>query len=149
MPGREEERRNALEEGVKFRYPTAPIRFLGDNRGQVVAAECVTMDLRQPDASGRRRPEPLSGSEFLIEADTVVLAVGYGGDQAFPAAVPDAAHQHGLFLVDPETGMTNVPGVFAGGDNVRGADLVVTAIAEAKTAAHGILQYLARHAPVV
>ncbi|MBI2887312.1 MAG: NAD(P)-dependent oxidoreductase [Chloroflexi bacterium] len=144
MPGREEERRHAKEEGVRFQLLTAPVRFLGDQDGRVVAVECVRMELGEPDASGRRRPVQVPGSEHLVEADTVVLAVGYWGDEEFAERVPGLEHKQGLLKVHPETGMTSRPGVFAGGDNVRGADLVVTAVAEAQRAAQGILEYLGR-----
>ena len=100
------------------------------------------MVLGEPDASERRSPQPVAGSEHPVQADTVVIAAGYSGDSELADAA-QAEHRRGLFAVDPETGMTSRPGVFAGGDNVRGADLVVTAIAEAKRSARGMLQYLA------
>lgn len=142
MPGRAEERQHAKEEGVQFQFLTAPLRFLGNSQGRVKAIECIRMELGEPDASGRRRPVQVPGSEHLVEADTVILAVGYNGDTALADAA-QVAHQHGLIVIDPETGMTSRPGIFAGGDSVRGADLVVTAIAQAQTAASGMLEYLA------
>ena len=142
MPGREEERLHAKEEGVNFEFLTAPIRFIGDTQGNVRAVECVTMALQEPDASGRARPVPVPGSEHIVEADTVVLAVGYGGDEAL-AESAGVEHRRGLIGIDPETGMTDRPGVFAGGDNVGGTDLMVTALAQAYQAAQGIMRYLA------
>ncbi len=141
MPGREEERRHAKEEGVQFQFLTAPVEYLGDRDGNVTGVKCVRMMLAEPDESGRSSPVPIPGTEHVIEADTVVLAVGYWGDRLLAEAA-GLNHRRGLLVVDPETGATSQPGVFAGGDNVRGADLVVTAIAEATRAAAGILQYL-------
>ncbi|MSQ09618.1 MAG: NAD(P)-dependent oxidoreductase [Dehalococcoidia bacterium] len=142
MPGRAEERNHALQEGVDFLFLEAPSRFVGDPAGYVTAVEFVRMELGEPDASGRRRPVTIAGSEHLVPADTVVMALGYWGDEPLAAGL-GLNHKYGLLAVDSETGATNLPGVFAGGDNVRGADLVVTAIAEAKRAARGMLEYLA------
>ena len=142
MPGREEERVHAQDEGVKFQFLTAPVRFSGNEAGRVTHIECVTMELGEPDSSGRRRPVPVAGSERMVLADTVVLAIGYWGDEALATSVEGIEHRQGVFVVDPETGMTNRPGLFAGGDSVNGADLVVTAIASGKLAAAGILEYL-------
>lgn len=147
MPGREEERTHAKEEGVQFQFLTAPVEYVGDEEGQVAGVTCVRMMLGEPDESGRSAPVPIPGSEHVVEADTVVLAVGYWGDRMLAEAA-GLNHKRGLLVVDPETGETSHPGVFAGGDNVRGADLVVTAVAEAKRAAVGILQYLEVSAPV-
>ena len=143
MPGREEERTHAKEEGVEFRFFTAPVRFIPDSEGAVAAVECVKMELGEPDSSGRPRPEPVRGSEHLVPADTVILAVGYNGDAEL-AENARLNHRWGLILIDQESGMTNRPGVFAGGDSVRGSDLVVTALAQARTTAIGILEYLAK-----
>jgi glutamate synthase (NADPH/NADH) small chain len=139
--GREEERRHAREEGVQFQYLTVPTRFVGEN-GRVSAAECVRMRLGQPDESGRRRPEPVPGSEFTLPADTVVLAIGYNADDLLEDTTPglhtDSSH---LIRVD-EDFSTSRRGVFAGGDNVNGADLVVTALADGRRAAAAIHAYL-------
>lgn len=142
MPGREEERTHAKDEGVEFQFLTAPVHFCGDASGKVTHIECVTMQLGEPDASGRRRPVPVPGSERAVPAETVILAIGYWGDESFAASAGDVEHKQGIFIVDPETGMTNRPGLFAGGDSVNGADLVVTAVASARLAAAGILEYL-------
>ncbi len=139
--GREEERRHAREEGVQFLYLTVPIRFRGEN-GRVGAAECQRMRLGAPDESGRRRPEPLPGSEFTLPADTVVLAIGYSPDDLLEQTTPGLRTAEGKRVrVDDEFGTTR-PGVFAGGDNVNGADLVVTALADGRRAAQAIHQYL-------
>ncbi len=142
MRGREEERRLAREEGVDFLFLTVPLRFLGEG-GKVKAIECQKMDLGEPDETGRRRPVPVPGSNFLLEANTVVLAIGYNADERVPQAAPGVeADRWNLIKVDPESGRTTRPGVFAGGDNVNGADLVVTALADGRRAAAAIHAYL-------
>jgi glutamate synthase (NADPH/NADH) small chain len=144
MIGREEERQHAREEGVRFEFLCAPVRFLGTSAGRVRAVELHRMELGPPDESGRRRPQPVAGSNFTLEADSVVLAIGYNADEHVPASVRGVAYDRwGIISVDRDTGQTDRPGVFAGGDNVNGADLVVTAIRDAKTAARSMLAYLA------
>jgi glutamate synthase (NADPH/NADH) small chain len=143
MPGRADERVHAREEGVIIDFLVAPVRFFGDEGGRVRAVEFRRMQLGEPDESGRRRPVPIEGSEFVVEADTVVLALGYSVDRIFSDTVPGLeADRQGRIAIDRETGRTNVPGVFAGGDNVSGADLVVTAVRDGRRAARGIDQYL-------
>jgi glutamate synthase (NADPH/NADH) small chain len=142
MLGRGEERKNAREEGVRFEMLTLPLRFLGDEAGNVVAVECQRMELGEPDESGRRRPVAVKGSEFLLEADTVAIAIGYAADPLIPATASGIkADNKALIAIDPE-GRTSRPGVFAGGDNVNGADLVVTALADGRRAASAIAAYL-------
>jgi glutamate synthase (NADPH/NADH) small chain len=143
MPGCANERVHAREEGVIIDFLVAPVRFLGDEEGRVKAVEFQRMQLGEPDASGRRRPVPIEGSEFVVEADTVVLALGYGVDPVFSDTVPGLeTDRQGRIVTDQETGRTSVPGVFAGGDSVNGADLVVTALRHARRAARGIDEYL-------
>ena len=142
MLGREEERRHAKEEGVKFEYLATPVAFLAED-GAVSGVECVRMKLGEPDESGRRRPQPIPGSEFVLTADTVVVAVGYDVAQDF--LTPDAGvdvDDWGRIVTD-EHGQTSRPGVFAAGDNVRGADLVVTALADARRTLPAIEAHLA------
>lgn len=141
--GREEERRHAAEEGVEFMYLTTPVRFRGEN-GKVTAAECQRMQLGEPDESGRRRPEPVPGSEFVIAADTVVLAIGYNPDDLLEKTTPGLRTTHWKTVRVDEDYQTTRPGVFAGGDTVRGADLVVTAMADGRRAALAIQHYLER-----
>ncbi|MEX2246463.1 MAG: NAD(P)-dependent oxidoreductase [Dehalococcoidia bacterium] len=149
MVGREEERQHAREEGVRFEFLATPERFLGTAAGRVRAVQLVRMELGPPDESGRRRPQPVEGSEFTLEADTVVLAIGYAGDGAVARSGPGVvADRWGIVSVDRETGMTDRPGVFAGGDCVNGADLVVTAIRDARIAARSMHAYLMELAPV-
>lgn len=142
MRGREEERRHAREEGVEFLFLTIPLRFLGEN-GKVKAIECQRMELGEPDETGRRTPIPVPNSNFILPADTVVVAIGYSADEAVPKAAPGVeTNRWNLIKVDPETKRTTRPGVFAGGDNVNGADLVVTALADGRRAALAIHEYL-------
>ncbi len=143
MPGRAAERENAREEGVKFHYLVRPLRLLGDSNRQVQKIECQRMELGEPDASGRRRPVPVAGSEFMVDADTVVFALGFGIDGKVAKSCDGLkTDDWGQIVVEEETGATNRPGVFAAGDCVHGADLVVTALAAAKRAAAGIDRYL-------
>jgi glutamate synthase (NADPH/NADH) small chain len=145
MPGSRKEKRNSDEEGVQFTYLAAPVAFLGDDSGRVKAVRCQRMELGEPDESGRRRPVPVIGSEFEIEVDIVVLALGYRADKLLITTTPGLeTDKWGLLTVDPETGRTSRPGLFAGGDNVRGPDLVVDAAVDAKRAAAAIDEYLRR-----
>ena len=148
MLGRTEERTHAREEGVNFAYLTTPLRFVGDPDGTVTGVEMVQMQLTEPDESGRRRPVPIEGSEYTVPATAVVVAVGYGADAEFAEAAPVQTDRWGLVTVDQRTGQTNVPYIFAGGDVVNGADLVVTAIADGKRASTWLHQYLTNLGPV-
>ena len=143
MAGREEERRHAKEEGVKFIFQATPVRFVaapGENRVQAVRFQ--RMELGEPDESGRRRPLPVIGSEFDVEADTVVIAIGYKVERLLYQTTPRLeATDWGTVKTDDD-GRTSRPGIFAAGDNVRGADLVVTALADAKKTAAAIDDYL-------
>ena len=144
MVGREEERQHAREEGVRFEFLCAPVKFLGTSAGRVRAVDLQRMELGPPDESGRRRPQPVAGSDFTLEADSVVLAIGYNADTEVPASAAGVQYDKwGVITVDRETGETNRPGVFAGGDDINGADLVVTAVRDAKIAARSMLAYLA------
>jgi glutamate synthase (NADPH/NADH) small chain len=148
MVGREEERQHAREEGVRFEFLAAPVRFLGTPNARVRAVQLVRMELGPPDESARRRPQPVPGSEFTLEADTVVLAIGYNPDEAVAASASGlATDKWGLVIVDRATGQTNRPGIYAGGDNVNGADLVVTALRDARIAARAMQEYLAQSVP--
>jgi glutamate synthase (NADPH/NADH) small chain len=142
MLGRGEERKNAREEGVVFEMLTLPTRIIGDQHGRVTAVECQRMELGEPDDSGRRRPIPIKGSEFLLPADTVAIAIGYGADPIVPKTTTGLkSTSKALIQVDRE-GRTSRRAVFAGGDNVNGADLVVTALADGRRAAESIDEYL-------
>jgi glutamate synthase (NADPH/NADH) small chain len=139
--GREEERKHAREEGVQFNYLTVPIRFTGEN-GVVKTAECRRMQLGEPDESGRRSPVPIKGSEFTLPVDIVVLAIGYSPDDMMEKTTPGLRTTQWKTVRVDEDFQTTRPGVFAGGDNVNGADLVVTAMADGRRAAIAIDNYL-------
>jgi glutamate synthase (NADPH/NADH) small chain len=142
MLGRAEERKNAREEGVEFAMLTLPTRIIGDEAGQVVAVELQKMELGEPDASGRRAPRPIKGSEYTVPADTVAIAIGYGADPIVPQTTSGIRTDRKSLVQVDAMGRTSRPGVFAGGDNVNGADLVVTALADGRRAAEAINAYL-------
>lgn len=143
MQGRVEERTHAVEEGVRFEYLASPVEVLHDDEGRVTGLRCVRMELGEPDDTGRRRPQPVSGSEFDLAADIVVTAIGYNVDPEWGETSPAMTRDRwDRLVVDPETMQTNLAGVFAGGDDVNGADLVVTALADAHRAAESIDRYL-------
>jgi len=142
MLGRMEERVHAKEEGVIFECLTLPTRFVGKTpvggkNGEVIAAECVRMELGPPDAKGRRSPVEIKGSEFTIACDTAVLAIGYNAETEIPETTPELhTTKWGTVVVkSEETGETEREDIYAAGDAVRGADLVVTALAAARKAA--------------
>jgi glutamate synthase (NADPH/NADH) small chain len=149
MPGRGEERQHAREEGVKFEWLTLPQRFIGNERGEVAAMECLRMRLGEPDAKGRRRPVEIPGTEFITEVDTVVLALGYNVDPEIADTTPDLkTTKWGTIWVESEaTGKTSRQDIWAAGDNVRGADLVVTAVAAARHAARDLDRALRARPP--
>jgi len=143
MPGGKKDRTYAREEGARYQFLTQPIRFLANDDGQLAAVECLRMELGEPDESGRRRPVPVEGSNFIVEADTAVLALGYWPDPTIGDTTPDLeTHNWGLIVTDPKTGATTHPGVYAGGDAVTGPDLVVTAMYAGRQAAAAIDEYL-------
>ncbi|OQB40652.1 MAG: Glutamate synthase (NADPH) small chain [Candidatus Hydrogenedentes bacterium ADurb.Bin179] len=143
MPARIEEIHHAEQEGVKMKLLTNPKRILGDERHRVTGIECIQMELGEPDDSGRRRPVPVKGSEFVIEVDTVVIAIGNNPNPLIPRSMPDlATSKWGTIIVDEETMATSVPGVFAAGDIVSGAATVISAMGQARTAADTINKYL-------
>src|SRR5579859_1266035 len=143
MGGRAEERQHAREEGVRFLFQAAPVEVLAAPDGRVQAVRIQRMELQAPDATGRARPVPVPGSEIEIAADTVVVAVGYRGDESLVAATPGIERTARGTVVAGQDGATGRPGVFAAGDCVRGADLVVTVVSDALRAADAIDLYLA------
>lgn len=150
MQGRIEERKHATEEGVRFEYLAAPVEVLRDGKGLVRGLRCQRMALGEPDDTGRRRPQPVPGSEFEITADLLVTAIGYNVEPEWGEILPDLVRDRwDRFVADPETMATNLPAVFAGGDVVNGADLVVTALADGHRAAEAIDQYLHGLPPAV
>jgi glutamate synthase (NADPH/NADH) small chain len=140
--GRVEERIHAVEEGVRFEYLASPLSFEAGADGNIERVQFSRMELGEPDDSGRRRPVP-TGEEFSVEADTVVIAIGYGtDDEVVRTADGIDTNQWSQVSVNEETFQTSRPGVFAGGDCVNGADLVVTALADGRRAATAIHAYL-------
>lgn len=143
MPARAEEVENAEQEGVEFHFLTNPVRIIGDDRGWVRAVECIRMELGEPDKSGRRRPIPVKGSEFTIEADTVIMALGTTPNPILARTTPGLkAHEWGGLVVDESTGRTTRKAVWAGGDAVTGAATVILAMGAGRTAARDIHSYL-------
>ncbi|RJP66615.1 MAG: NADPH-dependent glutamate synthase [Candidatus Abyssobacteria bacterium SURF_17] len=143
MPARSEEVHHAEEEGVIFDLLTNPIRYIGDDKGRVVAVECQKMELGEPDQSGRRRPVPIKGSEYTMELDTVIVAIGNGPNPLVPSTTPDLeVNRKGNITADLQTCKTSKRGVFAGGDIVRGAATVILAMGDGKVAARSIDAYL-------
>jgi glutamate synthase (NADPH/NADH) small chain len=143
MPARAEEVEHAGEEGVEFMMLTAPTAILGDERSWVRAMRCVKMELGDPDASGRRSPLPIPGSEFDLPIDTVVFAVGQGANPLIRSTTPDLpVNKWGNIIADPATGATNKRGVFAGGDIVTGGATVISAMGAGRQAAKAIDAYL-------
>ncbi len=145
MPARAEEVHHAKEEGVVFHTLENAKRILGDDKGRVTAIECLKYELGEPDASGRRSPVAIAGSEFVFEVDTVVVAVGSGANPLIAATTPEIkTDRKGHVIVDEATRMTTMDGVFAGGDIVLGAATVILAMGEGRAAAKGINEYLAK-----
>jgi len=144
MPGGRKDRKMAKEEGAKYRFLTQPVRFIAGEDGRLTAMECIEMTLGEPDAKGRRKPVPVEGSNFSIAVDTAIKALGYWPDPVIGDTTPGLeVHDWGLITVtDRETGATTRPGVFAAGDGVTGADLVVTAMVGGRKAAAAIGEYL-------
>uniref|UniRef100_A0A7C6A8D7 NADPH-dependent glutamate synthase n=1 Tax=candidate division WOR-3 bacterium TaxID=2052148 RepID=A0A7C6A8D7_UNCW3 len=142
MPARREEIHHAEEEGVIFEFLTLPVRYLGE-QGWVKEIECIRMELGEPDASGRRRPIPIQGSEFRIPVDTVVVAIGQSPNPLIPKTTSGLeVAKHGNIIADEKTGKTTKKGVFAGGDIVTGAATVILAMGAGRIAANAIDEYL-------
>jgi len=148
MPAGEEEIVEAEEEGIQFEFLTAPVEILGDDKGKVKEIRCIRMQLCELDESGRCRPEPISGSEYSIEIDTVIAAIGLGTDLSMfgdgSSAWQPTLTDWGTIEADPVTYATSIPGLFAGGDVVTGAATVVGAIEAGKEVAISIDRYLSR-----
>ena len=143
MPARAEEVHHAEQEGIQFRLLTAPTRVLGDERHRVIGMECLEMELGEPDASGRRRPVPKKGSEFVMELDTVIVAIGNKPNPLVPRTTPElTTTKWGTVVTDADTMQTSIPGVFAGGDIVSGAATVILAMGQGRIAARAMDAYL-------
>ncbi len=143
MPARHEEIRHAEEEGIVFCNLTNPVRLIGDEKGWLSGVEVVDMALGEPDESGRRRPQEVSGSNHVIDCDMFVISIGNRTNPLIGQTTPGLeTTPRNLIVVDEETGATSVPGVFAGGDAVSGAATVILAMGAGKRAAAGIAAYL-------
>ena len=151
IPARMEEVEHAKEEGIEFNLLTNPIEIVGfenpenprdERNGFVTGVKCVKMQLGEPDDRGRRRPEPIDGSEFVIDADTVIIAIGTSPNPLIKNTTDGLeVNKRGGIVVD-ENGITSRDGVFAGGDAVTGAATVISAMGAGKLAAHSIDKYL-------
>jgi glutamate synthase (NADPH) small chain len=143
MPARQEEIHHAEEEGVKFELLNTPLAIHGDENGRVTELECLRNELGEPDASGRRRPVPVPGSEYRIPADIVILAIGQSPNPLIPTTTHDLeVAKRGEVVVDKQTMKTSKKGVFAGGDVATGGATVILAMGQARIAAKAIDEYL-------
>jgi glutamate synthase (NADPH/NADH) small chain len=142
MPARLEEVHHAREEGIIFDVLTNPVEIIGEE-GWVKGIKCIRMELGQPDSSGRRRPIPVPGSEFIMEADIVIMAIGTSPNPLIKNSTPGLeTTSWGGIVVDEETGATSKEGVYAGGDAVTGAATVILAMGAGKRAAKAIHEKL-------
>jgi len=143
LPARAEEVHHAKEEGIIFRLLTNPTRIIGDEQGRVKAMEVVEMELGEPDASGRRRPVKKAGSEYILDVQTVVIAIGNSPNPLIKSTTPGLeCESWGGIVADEETGRTSREGVYAGGDAVTGAATVILAMGAGKKAAQAIDKYI-------
>ncbi|MEW9081398.1 NADPH-dependent glutamate synthase [Caldanaerobacter subterraneus] len=142
MPARAEEIEHAIEEGIKFEFLANPIRINGTEDGWVKSMDVIRMKLGEPDSSGRRRPIEIPGSQFTMEVDTVIMALGTSPNRLIPSTTKDIQVQKWGGIITDEDGRTSRPGVFAGGDAVTGAATVILAMGAGKKAAKAIDEYL-------
>ena len=147
MPARVEEVKHAEEEGIIFKFLTNPVRYLGTEDGWIRGVECQQMELGEPDESGRRRPVPVKGSEFVIECDVAIPAIGTRANPLLTSTTPDLKTNKWGYIEVDENGATSKPGVYAGGDITRGSATVILAMGDGKNAARSIDQYLAGKTP--
>jgi glutamate synthase (NADPH/NADH) small chain len=143
MPARTAEIHHAEEEGIEMFLLTAPTKFTGNDKGRLTGMECLQMELGEPDDSGRRRPVPKEGSEFQMDCDLAIIAVGSGANPLLTQSTPDLKlNRWGYIMADPETGKTSKKGVWAGGDIVTGAATVILAMGAGRKAADSMHDYL-------
>ena len=140
MPARKEEINHAEEEGVEFMLLSNPVEILGDEQGNVRAIKCVKMQLGEPDASGRRSPVPIEGSEFVVECDEVIVALGTSPNPIIKRSFPSLETTKKGTIVADENGLTNVPRLYVGGDAMTGAATVILAMGAGKRSAKAILE---------
>ena len=138
MPARIEEIHRAHEEGIVFKTLTLPVAYHANSEGWVTEAECLQMELGEPDSSGRRRPVPIEGSNFKIPLDTVVVAIGNSPNPLIPHRTPNLKTEKWGGVIVTEKGLSSISGVYAGGDIVRGAATVISAMGDGKIAAKAI-----------
>jgi glutamate synthase (NADPH/NADH) small chain len=143
MPARIEERHHAKEEGIEFMNLTNPLEYYCDEKGRVNRMKVQKMELGEPDSSGRRRPIPLEGSEYYVDVDLVIVAIGVSPNPLIPKSLPGLdMSKWGTIKVDAEAMQSNIPGLFAGGDIVRGGATVILAMGDGRKAAAGMHKYL-------
>ena len=143
MPARRLEIEHAKEEGIKFKFLVKPEEFIGDDAGFVKKMRCLACQLGEPDSSGRRKPVPIAGSDFKIQCDVAIIAIGLQANQILAKATPELkVDKYGDVIVNPETMETSIKGVFAGGDIVGGEGTVIEAMGMAKKAAQSIVEYI-------
>ena len=148
LPARAEEVHHAKEEGIIFNLLTNPVEILTDEKGWVKGMRCIRMELGEPDASGRRRPVPVEGSEFTIEADTVIMSLGTSPNPLISSTTKGLdVNRRRCIVAEEETGKTSREGVYAGGDAVTGAATVILAMGAGKAGARGIHEYLSGQKP--
>ncbi len=146
MPAREEEIIRAREEGIDFRLLTNPLRYIGDEKGFIKQVECIKMELGEPDASGRRSPVPLKGSEFILDIDEAIVAIGNTPNPIIARTTAGLKIKRKGEIEADDDGKTSLPGVFAGGDAVTGAATVITAMGAGRKAAAAIDAYVKQKA---
>jgi glutamate synthase (NADPH/NADH) small chain len=142
IPARAEEVHHAQAEGIEFRTLCAPLEYLGDDRGVLRQVRCQVMELGEPDASGRRRPVPKPGTEFLLDTDLVIIAIGSGANPLLTRRTPEVALNRRGYITADERGLTSHPQVWAGGDIVTGSATVILAMGAGRQAAQDIHRYL-------
>ena len=143
MPARIEEVKHAKEEGIEFMTLHNPLEYYADEKGRVNSMKIQKMELGEPDRSGRRRPVPMEGSDFIIDIDTVIVSVGVSPNPLIPRSLANLkVTDWGTIVVDQETMQSSVPEIFAGGDIVRGGATVILAMGDGRRAAAGIHKYI-------
>ncbi len=140
MPARKVEIEHAKEEGVEFKFLIQPIEFIGNEEGKVVGVKCLKCELAEEDETGRRRPIPIKGSDFIIDTDLVIVAIGLKANQTLSTVEELKTNNWGDIIVNPETMETSIENVYAGGDIVGGEGTIIEAMGMGKKAAKSILQ---------
>ena len=150
LPARREEVHHAQEEGVRFELCTNPVRILGDDQGQVQSVQCVRMDLCELDASGRRSPKPIEGSDFTIPVDVAIVALGTEANPLIAQSAKNLLVNKRMYIIaDEESGRTSIEGVYAGGDIVTGSATVISAMGAGRKAAKAMHEYLMQTVPAL